>query len=112
MTGTPDPYPKSLQTPEVSAVHHRLGTHGLWDTPSKKVPELQQLPAYVQNTARALMRTQGMSESQAIATAVNAIKEWAAGTSFGGKATVTPEVQQAAQAALAEWNKLKMTHES
>jgi hypothetical protein len=110
MTSTPDPYPKSVQTAEVSTVHHPLGHEGLWGTPGKKVPELQQLPAYVQNTARALIRTQGMDESRAIATAVNAIREWAAGTSFGGKTRVTPEVQQAARAALAEWDRLKETH--
>lgn len=36
---------KSALTPELSTVHNPLGTHGLWHTPSKKVPELQQLPA-------------------------------------------------------------------
>jgi len=105
-----DPANKSAQTPVVSTVHHPLGSEGLWHTPSKKVPELQQLPAYVQNTARALMRDQGMEESQAIATAVNAVKEWAAGHAFGGKVPVTPEVQQAAQRALDEWEHLKETH--
>ncbi len=101
---------KSAQTPVVSTVHHPLGHEGLWHTPSKKVPQLQQLPAYAQNTARALIRTQGMEESQAIATAINAIKAWAAGTAFGGHVKVTPEVQQAAQQALAEWEKLKASH--
>jgi 8-oxo-dGTP pyrophosphatase MutT (NUDIX family) len=101
---------KSAQTPVVSTVHHPLGTHGLWHTPSKKVPEMQELPAYHQNTARALMRDQGMAESEAIATAVNAIKEWAQGTAFGGKVKVTPEVQAAAQRADAEWEHLKETH--
>jgi hypothetical protein len=100
---------KSAQTPVVSTVHHPLGHEGLWHTPSKKIP-LQQLPAYVQNTARALMRTQGMGESQAIATALNAIKEWAQGTSFGGKQKVTPEVQMAARSAIAEWERLKESH--
>ena len=82
----------------------------MWHTPSKKVPELQQLPAYHQNTARALMRDEGMSESEAIATAVNAIKEWAQGRAFGGKVKVTPEVQAAAQRADAEWERLKESH--
>lgn len=35
---------KSEETPEVSTVHHPLGEEGLWHTPSKKVPEKQQLP--------------------------------------------------------------------
>ena len=36
---------KSEQTPVVSTQHSPLGVHGLWHTPSKKVPEKQQLPA-------------------------------------------------------------------
>jgi hypothetical protein len=66
--------------------------------------------AYFQNTARALMRDQDMGESEAIATAINAVKEWAAGRAFGGHVNVTPEVQQAAQRALQEWEHLKETH--
>ena len=101
---------KSEQTPVVSTQHHPLGQEGLWHTPSKKVPEKQQLPAYVQNTARALMRDQGMDESQAIATAINAVKSWAAGEAFGGHVKVTEEVRQAAQNALKEWEDLKASH--
>jgi hypothetical protein len=101
---------KSAQTPLASTVHHPLGTHGLWRTPSRKIPERQQLPAYIQNTARALIRTQGMDESRAIATAIAAMREWAAGTSFGGKEKVTEEVRQAAKDALSEWDRLKETH--
>ena len=101
---------KSEQTPVVSTQHSPLGTHGLWHTPSKKVPEKQQLPAYVQNTAKALMRDHGMSESEAIATAVNAVKQWAQGRAFGGKIKVTPEVKAAARNAIREWEKLKQTH--
>jgi hypothetical protein len=101
---------KSAQTPVVSTQHSPLGTHGLWHTPSRKVPAKQQLPAYVQNTAKALMRDHGMSESEAIATAVNAVKQWAQGRAFGGKIKVTPEVKAAAQNAIAEWEKLRASH--
>jgi hypothetical protein len=101
---------KSAETPVVSTVHHPLGTEGLWHTPSRKVPEMQQLPAYFQNTARALMRDQGLEESHAIAEAINAVKEWAAGHAFGGHVKVTPEVRAAAQAAIAEWEALRATH--
>lgn len=45
-----------------------------------------------------------MSESQAIATAINALRRWAK----GGK-HVTPEVQAASRNALAQWEKLKAT---
>jgi 8-oxo-dGTP pyrophosphatase MutT (NUDIX family) len=101
---------KSAQTPVVSTVHHPLGHEGLWHTPSKKVPEMQQLPAYHQNTARALMRDQGMGESQAIATAVNAIREWKQGRAFGGRVKVTPQVQAAAARADAEFEALRAAH--
>ena len=105
-----DPANKSAQTPVVSTEHHPLGHEGLWHTPDRHVSAAQQLPAYVQNTARALMRDQGMDESQAIATAINAVKEWAAGRAFGGKVPVTPEVQQAAHRALSEWEQLRAYH--
>jgi hypothetical protein len=101
---------KSEETPVVSTVHHPLGTHGLWHTPSKKVPTIQQLPAYVQNAARAMMRDHGMGESEAIATAVNALRSWARGVAFGGKIKVSAEVQEAAQRALAEWDALRAAH--
>jgi len=102
--------PKSARTPYVSAVHNPLGHEGLWHTPSSKVPEMQQLPAYVQNTARALMRDQGLGESHAIAEAISAIKDWAEGHAFGGKVKVTPEVQAAAQRTLREWADLRASH--
>lgn len=100
---------KSERTPVVSTQHSPLGSQGLWHTPSRRVPEKQQLPAYIQNTAKALMRD-GMEESEAIATAVNAVKAWASGSAFGGKVKVTDEVRQAAQRALQEWNDLKASH--
>jgi hypothetical protein len=95
---------KSARTPELASQHHPLGEHGLWQTPSKKVPEKQQLPAYLQNIAHALIRS-GMDESRAIATAINAAKRWAS-----GKGKVHPEVRQAAKAALEEWERLKASH--
>lgn len=101
---------KSAQTPVVSTVHHPLGREGLWHTPDRHVSSMQQLPAYVQNTARALMRDQGMGEQEAIATAINAVKEWAAGRAFGGRVKVTPEVQAAARRALDEWQRLRASH--
>ena len=101
---------KSERTPVVSTQHSPLGQHGLWHTPSRRVPEKQQLPAYVQNTAKALIRDHGMGESEAIATAINAIRQWAQGRAFGGKVKVTDEVRQAAKNALEEWSKLKESH--
>ena len=89
---------KSAETSVVSTVHKPLGTHGLWGS------KQDQLPAYVQNVAHALIRG-GMDESHAIATAVNSMKRWAAG---GGH--VTPEVRAAAAKALAEWEALRAKH--
>jgi hypothetical protein len=102
---------KSAETPVVSTVHHPLGTHGLWWTPSKKVPYRQQLPAYVQNIARALMRDHGMGEQQAIATAVNAIKRWSRGRLGWGRRKITPEVIAASQRAVGEWYATRAPHD-
>lgn len=98
------PVGKSQQTPALASTHHPLGEQGLWHTPSKKIPEKQQLPAYIQNIVHALMRN-GMGESQSIATAINATRRWAK-----GKGKVHPEVIAASQAALAEWERLKESH--
>lgn len=56
------------------------------------------------------MRDQGMEESQAIATAINAVKRWAKGNLHWGHGKVTPEVVAASRRALAEWEDLKATH--
>ena len=100
----------SAETPRVSTEHHPLGHEGLWHTPDRHVGGKQQLPAYIQNIAHALMRDQGMEESRAIATAINAVKRWARGDLHWGRGHVTPEVQAASQRALAEWEKLKESH--
>jgi len=100
---------KSERTPYVSTVHNPVGHESLWHTPDVHVGSVQQLPAYMQNTAHALMR-EGHGEQSAIAMAVASVKAWAAGHAFGGKVRVTPEVQAAAQRALREWERLKMSH--
>lgn len=101
---------KSAETPIVSTVHHRLGTEGLWHTPDRHVGYMQQLPAYAQNIARALMRDHGYDESRAIATAINAIKRWARGDLHWGNRRIHPEVVAAARRALAEWESLRASH--
>lgn len=95
---------KSEKTPELASEHNPLGEQGLWHTPTKRVPRKQQLPAYHQNIAHALMRS-GMSESVAIATAINATRRWAS-----GKGKIHPEVRRASQAALEEFERLKASH--
>ena len=102
---------KSAETPRLEATPHQLGPHGLWHTPSKRVPTKQKLPNYIENIAHALMRDQGMGESQAIATAINATKRWAAGNlDWGPRRHVHPEVIAASRRALEEWEKLKESH--
>jgi hypothetical protein len=59
------------------------------------------LPSYIQNLAHGIQKG-GKSESTSIATAIAAVKRWAAG---GGD--VHPEVRAAAAAALAQWEALK-----
>ena len=89
---------------------HLLGPAGLWHTPDRHVPAKQKLPNYIEHVAAALMRDQGMGEQQAIATAINAIKRWAAGDLHWGHGKVTPVVIEASRRALAEWDKLKEGH--
>jgi hypothetical protein len=87
-----------------------LGPEGLWHTPDRHVGGKQKLPDYIENVAAALMRDQGMGESQAIATAINAIKRWAKGDLHWGRGKVTPVVIEASRRALAEWDELKESH--
>ena len=96
---------KSAETPALEATPDPLGPHSLWHTPDRHVGHPQKLPNYIEHIADALRRDQGMDESRAIATAINAVKRWAQG--HGG---VTPEVQAASQRALAEWERLRASH--
>lgn len=101
---------KSAETPRLESTPYKLGPNGLWNTPNKKIPRKEKLPNYIEHVAHALMRDQGMGESQAIATAINAVKRWANGDLHWGKGKVTPEVVHASQAALDEWSRLKEEH--
>jgi 2'-5' RNA ligase len=103
---------KSAATPYLSTVHHPLGHEGLWHTPSKKVPERQQLPAYVQNIAAAIERDHGVPESEAIAMAVAAVERWRHGNlEWGPHRHVTPEVAAASERTHEEWEHLRATHD-
>ena len=51
-----------------------------------------------------------MGESEAIATAINAIKRWAAGDLHWGHYKITPEVIAASQDALLQWDDQKASH--
>ena len=104
------PANKSAETPTLEATPDILGPEGLWHTPDRHVGGKQKLPNYIEHIAHALMRDQGMGESRAIATAINAVKRWAAGDLHWGKGKVTPEVVAASTRALAEWEHLKETH--
>lgn len=95
---------KSKDTPRLASTPNPLGPNGLWNTPDKHSPAKQKLPNYIENIAHALMRD-GMDESRAIATAISAVKRWASG---GGH--VRPEVREAAQSAVSEWERLKESH--
>lgn len=101
---------KSAETPRLEATPHRLGPNSLWHTPDRHVKKPQKLPNYIENVAAALIRDQGMSESQAIATAINAIKRWAKGNLGWGKKRITREVIAASRRALNEWEDLKASH--
>jgi hypothetical protein len=77
----------------------RPGGPGLWRHKGL------QLPAYIQHIANDLREKRGMDTSRAIATAIAAVKRWAAG---GGN--VDAGTRAAAQKALAEWEALKASH--
>lgn len=77
----------------------KLGEGKNWVT---KADPVDGLGPYVHAIAHALQRTKGMSESQSIATAVAAIKSWAAG---GGK--VTAATRDRAREAVAHWEAIK-----
>lgn len=101
---------KSAETPYLSSHHAPIGHEGLWHTPNKKHPQKEQLPAYIQNVRNALMRA-GHGEQEAHAMAIGAVKRWATGQgAWGHKGKVTPAVREAAQRAVAEWEKLKEEH--
>jgi HK97 family phage prohead protease len=72
------------------------GGPGLWHD------KRRQLPAYIQHIANDLRAQRGMTESEAIATAISVCKKWAA----GGK-DVHPDTRAKAAAAIAEWERLK-----
>jgi hypothetical protein len=82
-----------------ATVHEPVGKPGgpgLWKHKG------MQLPAYIQHIANDLREKRGMTTSRAIATAIAAVKRWAAG---GGK--VDPTTRAAATKAVAEWEALK-----
>ena len=94
----------TAETAAASSVHHPFGSPsgpGLWHMKGA------QLPAYIQNVAHALIRSGSASnESDAIHKAVGIVKDWASGHANHGK-KITPDVQAAAQKAMADWAKLR-----
>lgn len=103
-------FEKSAETPHLEATPDLLGPEGLWHTPDRHVGGKQKLPNYIEHIAHALMRDQGLGESEAIAYAINAVKRWAKGDLDWGGKHITPEVIAASQRALQEWDELKASH--
>jgi hypothetical protein len=92
----------TAETPIASTVHHPLGHKSLWN-----IKGSQQLPAYIQNVAHALLRSgSAHGESDAIHKAVGIVQNWAVGKASGGK-KVSPQVQAAAGKAVAEWEAIR-----
>jgi len=88
----------SADTARLASQHHKLGKPG---GPGLFHDKSLQLPAYIQNVAKALMRN-GKTKSQAIQIAIGTVKNWAE-----GKGNVSPEVRAAAAKAVAEWEAAK-----
>lgn len=74
-----------------------LGKGDLFNTPGAS------LPGYIREIARALMRDQGKSKSDAIRIAVGVVKNWAAGKGKG----VNADTRAKAAKAVAEWERAK-----
>lgn len=92
----------TADTAIASTVHHPLGRKSLWH-----IKGSQQLPAYIQNVAHALIRSgSAAGESDAIHKAVGIIEGWAQGRAAHGK-KVSPDVQAAAAKAVAEWEAIR-----
>jgi hypothetical protein len=92
----------TAETGVASTVHHPLGTKSLWNLKGR-----QQLPAYIQNVAHALIRSgSAAGESDAIHKAVGIVEGWARGHAAGGR-KVSPTVQAAAARAVAEWEAIR-----
>ena len=102
---------KSAETAHLASTHDPLGPGGLWHTPDRHVSSMQSLPDYIEGIAHGLMRDQGMSESEAIAMAVAAVKRWAEGRLEWGHGKVTPEVQRASADAVRQWEALRASHD-
>lgn len=85
----------SAKTAGYSSTHSPLGTEGLWKHKG------WQLPAYIQNVAKGVLKT-GKTRSEAIAIAIGTVRKWASG---GGD--VSAEVRAASAKAIAEWEALK-----
>lgn len=88
----------SEKTPMLATKHHKLGRPG---GPGLFRDKNLQLPAYIQNIARALIR-QGKPKSQAIQLALGAVERWK-----NGGDNVSPEVRAAAATAWAQWEAAK-----
>lgn len=94
----------TAETPVASTVHHPFGSPS---GPGLFRMKGAQLPAYVQNVARAMLRSgSAHDESSAIQMAIGVIRRWAAGDAGKGRKT-HPDVQAAAVKAIADWEALK-----
>jgi hypothetical protein len=70
------------------------------------------LPRYIERIAKHLHSEKGMDVSRAIATAVNVVKRMCASgdTNFPGKQTVNAKSRAQACAAVADWERKKVSH--
>jgi hypothetical protein len=128
----PEPEPESPKPPDAKALQRRiqkaerLGRQIAREEDDERIPDLETkvtpepfstsrtsnwvaraggLPPYIQHIAHDLVDERGMTESQAIATAISICKRWAAG---GGG--VSADTKAKAAAAVAEWERMKASH--
>ena len=88
-------------TKRLAVTHTPLGTHGLWGSKDEHLPD------YIENIAAAMIR-KGYDESKAIAIAIADAEKLA---DPDDPRHIRPEVQGAAQGAVAELKHLQAEHE-
>ena len=91
---------KSSITPNTEIELGRLD----WSPKKNWVEEEGGLPKYIEDVAIGIMKGSGYTREQAIPMAINSIKRWAAGLD-----NVKPDTVAKAVAALAQWEKMKIS---
>lgn len=102
---------EAIEAIDTDVAEEELAEQGFDDTEEFNwVEKVGGLPSYIRRIAKHMM-AKGMTESHAIAAAVNTVKRWARGgktAKHGGKTHVSAKTAAKAAAAVAEWEAKKI----